>query len=72
MMTERQNRRGRNLALTIAGTAVIWLGLQGLAPALGTPMRWMFLFDLIALAGFAWVLVQAFWMWRDSQSEEGK
>lgn len=64
-----RSRRGRVLALIIAGTAVIYVGVQILGASLGWSTRTMGLFDLAALAVFGWALVSAFMAWRARQDD---
>lgn len=59
--------KGRRLALIIAGTAVIYVGVQLIGASNGWSMRTMGLFDLAALAVFGWALVSAFLAWRARQ-----
>jgi spore maturation protein SpmA len=47
---EAMARKGRHIALVIAGTMVLWIGLQFIAPALGLPGRYALLLDFAALA----------------------
>ena len=51
--------RGRLVSLVIVGTMVLWLLSLWLAPKLGLPGRYAFLFDFAALAGLFWALVVA-------------
>ena len=57
-------RQGRNLALVIAGTGLIWVIFQSLIPALGITPRYAILIDLAALAAFIWSMVAAWRIWR--------
>lgn len=65
-------RRGRLVALVVAGTMVLWLGLQGLGGALGLPAAWMFVADLAALGAFAWALSATYGIWRRRQETKGQ
>ena len=49
--------RGRMVALVIAGTMIVWFASLWIAPKLGLPGRYAFLFDFAALAGLFWALV---------------
>ncbi|WP_299962411.1 DUF5337 domain-containing protein [uncultured Roseobacter sp.] len=51
--------RGRLVSLVIAGTMVLWLLALWVAPMLGLPGRYAFLFDFAALAALVWALVVA-------------
>jgi len=57
-------RQGRIAALVIAVTMVLWLAAQYLGGRLGLPVRFVFLFDLAALAALFWALVVTFQIWR--------
>lgn len=57
-------RRARTLAVVIAVTMVLWLGLQWLGSRMGWEARFVFLFDLAAIAAFIWALVGAWQIWR--------
>ncbi|MCR8723277.1 DUF5337 domain-containing protein [Frigidibacter sp. ROC022] len=57
-------RQSRLVALVIAGTMLLWLGAQALAPRLGMDGRYAILIDLAALAGFLWALIVTYRIWR--------
>ena len=57
-------RQGQVVAVVLAATMVAWLGLQALGGALGWPARLAFVFDLAALAAFAWALIVTVGLWR--------
>lgn len=61
-------KQGRITALVIAGTTVLWLVGQWLGPRLGLDARYVFLFDLAALAGYFWALVTIYQIWRKRQN----
>ncbi len=63
-MERRNARDGRIAALVIAGTMLIWLGLQWAGPRLGLGPAYAILFDLMALAGFVWALVVTWQIWQ--------
>ncbi|TMM54948.1 DUF5337 domain-containing protein [Sulfitobacter sabulilitoris] len=64
MTDEEQDRqlaaRSRMVSLVIAGTMILWLVLQVVAPQLGLPGRYALLFDFAALAALFWALVVSF------------
>jgi hypothetical protein len=60
-------RKGRQIAVLIAATGLIWIGAQFLGMALGISHRWLALVDLMALAGFVMALVMTFQIWRARQ-----
>ncbi|HEX9857620.1 MAG TPA: DUF5337 domain-containing protein [Paracoccaceae bacterium] len=57
-------RQARLAAIVIAGTMVSWMGVQWLGGKMGWETRYVFLFDLAALAAFFWALVVTFRIWR--------
>lgn len=57
-------RRGRVIALVIALSAVLWVLALALGKELGWSQRTLALFDLAALAGFAFGLWLLFGLWR--------
>ena len=67
---QQQARQGRVVALVIAGTMILWLAGQRIGGAIGLQDRYVFLFDLLALAGFLWAMIVAFQMWRNRQDND--
>ena len=59
-----QGGQARLAATVMAGTMLLWMGAQWLGGHLGWEARYAFLFDLIALAAFAWALVLTWRIWR--------
>ncbi len=57
----------RLVAFVIAGTMLLWMGAQWLGGAMGWEARYVFLFDLAAMAGFVWALVVTYQIWRGRQ-----
>ena len=57
-------RQGRIAALVVAGTMLIWMGAQFLGGQLGLPVRYVFLFDLAAIAALVWALFVTYQIWR--------
>ena len=53
--------------MVLAGTMILWMGAQWLGGAMGWQTRYVFLFDLAALAGFIWALVVTYQIWRRRQ-----
>jgi hypothetical protein len=54
------------LVVTMGG----WLLLQMIGGTYGWPARFIFLFDLMALAGFAYALIVTYRIWRRRQDEK--
>lgn len=61
-------RKARRVALVIAGTMLLWLGGQRIGAEMGIPLKYSFLIDLIALAGFIWAMVVTYQIWRASRA----
>ncbi len=64
-------RKGRHVAIVIAGAALLWLLMQVIAPVLGMNNRTLLLFDFAALAAFIYAGVNIFQIWRMRQSNQG-
>ena len=45
------------IGLFIAAVMILWMGAQWLGGRLGWEARYVFLFDMIAIAAFVWALV---------------
>lgn len=70
--TEQQlARKGRTVALVIAGTMLIWMAIQFVGGATGLPGRYVFLFDFAAIAALVWALVNIYQIWRARQVTQG-
>jgi hypothetical protein len=59
-----QARQARLVSVVIAGTMILWMLAQVIGGHLGLSERYVFLFDLFALAGFTWALVVTWQIWR--------
>ncbi len=67
---ERQTaRQARTVALVFAGTMLLWMGAQWLGAQNGWEARYVFLFDLLALAAFLWGLIVTWQIWRKRRAE---
>jgi hypothetical protein len=60
-------RQARMVGIVLAATIVLWLGGQWLGGQMGWDTRYVFLFDLAAIAGFVWALVVTYQIWRGRQ-----
>jgi hypothetical protein len=56
--------QARMVGIVLAGTIILWMGAQWLGGQLGWETRFVFLFDLAAMAGFIWALVVTYQIWR--------
>ena len=64
-------RKGRHISLVIAGTMVLWLAMTlFIGPAMGMPGRYALLFDLAALAGFIYAVINILQLWRMRQDSQ--
>ncbi|GAA4223730.1 DUF5337 domain-containing protein [Sagittula sp. NFXS13] len=68
---EELNRRGRKVALTIAGVGLFWIAVTALGQALDWTQSLRALLDLVALAGFIWAIWMIYGLWRARQEHEG-
>lgn len=57
-------RQARLVGIVLAVTIVLWMGAQWLGGQLGLEVRYVFLFDLLAIAAFVWALVVTYQIWR--------
>lgn len=73
-MTKRDDaiaKKGRMVALVIAGAMIFWIGGQFLRTQLALPLRFAFLIDFMAIAAFVWALVVILQIWRARQDDKG-
>jgi len=61
---ERLARQARVASIVIAATMVLWMMAQWVGGKMGLEARFVFLFDLAALAGLVWALVVTLQVWR--------
>ena len=64
-------RKGRKVAIVIAGTGVFWILATVLGGQFGLTNRTRALFDLVALAGFVWAFWMIYQIWRLRQDDKG-
>lgn len=64
--------KGRMVSLVIAGTMILWLLSLWIAPKLGVPGRYAFLFDFAALAALFWALVVSLQIRRARKAARGQ
>ena len=57
-------RQVRLVAVVLVATMVLWMGAQWLGGKLGLETRYVFLFDLLAIAAFVWAMVVTYQIWR--------
>ena len=59
-----QAKNGRTVSLVIAGSILLWLGMQWVAVELNISSRYMLLLDLAVMAAMVWSLLVTFQIWR--------
>ena len=64
-------RKGRHVALVVAGAMVIWFGAGILGGAMGWPGRYALLFDFAALAALIYAFVNIYQIWRLRRESQG-
>ena len=64
-----QARKARIAASVVAATMVLWMGAQLLGGQLGLPVRFVFLFDLAAIAALVWALIVTYQVWQARRAE---
>lgn len=62
-------RSGRIVAIVIAVTGILWVGLNWAGSVMGWDGSYAILFDLAALAAFFWALVATWRIWRRQSSK---
>ncbi len=67
----RLARAARRAALVMAGVGVFWIAATWAGDVLGWTTRLRGLFDLVALAGFAFALYLTWQVWRLRRAEKG-
>lgn len=64
------SRRGRRLALIIAGLGIAYILATTVGRLAGLGPRVLGLFDLVALAGFGWAIYEAVTLWRNRERDK--
>lgn len=64
-------KKGRTVALVIAGAMILWLAAQWLGGQLGLPGRYALLFDFAAIAALIWALVVTMQIRRERRDNQG-
>ena len=57
-------KQARRAAVVMAGTMILWMGVQVVGGEMGWPAKYTLLVDLTALAGFIWSLAVTYQIWR--------
>lgn len=58
------SRQARIASIVIALTMILWMSAQWIGGKVGLETRFVFLFDLAALAGLTWALIVTWQVWR--------
>ena len=66
---ENQQKQTRLASYAILASVMVLMGGSWLGGQLGLPVRYAFLFDLIAMAGFAFAMITLFRVWRARQQD---
>jgi len=69
--TGKAARRGRQAAIIIVATGVLWVLATLIGEKAGLSQQLRLVFDLAALAGFVFALRLIFQYWRDRQHNQG-
>jgi hypothetical protein len=56
--------QARLAAFVLAGTMIAWMAAQWLGGQLGWQARYVFLFDMMAMAAFVWTMAVTWRLWR--------
>ena len=67
----RKEKQGRLIALVIAGSALIWSVMQGVAPSLGISVRYMLMIDLLTLISLSWALFSLYKLFMNYREKKG-
>jgi hypothetical protein len=65
----QNGRDARLVAVVLVATMALWLGAQFLGGRFGWEARFVFLFDLAALAAFIWTMVVTYRIWRRQKAD---
>lgn len=63
-------RRGRRIALFVAGLGLLWIAIIAIGNAIDLSQRVRALLDLIVLAGFGWAIWKIYGLWRERREHE--
>jgi hypothetical protein len=64
-------RRGRLLALVIAGTMLFWLAAQWIGPKIGLAGQYAVLIDLVVMAAFVMTIYNGLQLWWKRHNNKG-
>jgi len=64
-----EQKQTKLASYVMLAAVVVLMGGSWLGGTLGLPVRYAFLFDLIAMAGFAFAMITLFRVWRARQQD---
>ena len=64
-----EQKQTKLASYVMLASVVVLMGGSWLGGQLGLPVRYAFLFDLIAMAGFAFAMITLFRVWRARQQD---
>ena len=65
----KQSRQARLVAVVISLTMIFWMAGQWLGGEMGWEARYVFLFDMLALAAFLWAMIVTWQIWRKRRDD---
>ncbi len=66
---EQQQKQTKLASYVMLASVVVLMGGSWIGGQIGLPVRYAFLFDFIALAGFAFAMITLFRVWRERQKD---
>lgn len=66
---ENQRKQAKLASFVMLASVAVLMGGSWIGGKLGLPVRYAFLLDFIALAGFAFAMIVLFRVWRDRQKD---
>ncbi len=66
---KNQQKQTKLASYVLIAAVVLLMGGSWLGGVLGLPVRFAFLVDFAALAGFAFAMIVFFWVWRARQND---
>jgi len=64
-----EQKQTKLASIVMLASVVVLMGGSWIGGQLGLPVRYAFLFDLIAMAGFAFAMITLFRVWRARQQD---
>lgn len=68
---QQLEKKGRVVAIVIAGAMLLWMAVQWIGQAAGLPGRFAILFDFAVIAALIWALVNVYQIWRARREMQG-